>query len=448
MKVELHPDAAQRFDERGNKLRALLRKIDRVELRPKEVKFTSERKSVAHIGVGDLQDVAIVREFNSLTGERTRLLFDDGAHAYELGRDGCLELEALVSAILKIPGLFRIVSASWVDDAIRRWLDPKGQDGMSLSKRLVTAIESTVRRYTVWVPISHLQVQTEFEFGGVVFRPITAAFFDRWEAACSPSTAEDAAKFAKRLMELRREAQGLTAVTFEIEAETGKVRQVAAQTAERVTALLRTMCVENLHPRACSYCVPLGRLTAINDYHWFSENPPLFSTNRELLPPLPSVWVIADEHLEVLKECGFHALSDIARSGGFDFEKKLVEALLIYNRANISRDPVDKLIFILVSLESMLLKSETEPIQSSIGERLAFVVGGDADERMAIAQLVRQCYGIRSRYIHHGEAREDVVAMERFMRYAWEFFLRLIAAHKKFSSKEALLDQLDRRKFE
>jgi len=58
---------------------------------------------------------------------------------------------------------------------------------------------------------------------------------------------------------------------------------------------------------------------------------------------------------------------------------------LIYSRNSIATDISDKLLFVLVALESMLLKDSNEPLQKNIGERMAFLVGDSAQSRKVIA---------------------------------------------------------------
>lgn len=449
MTIHLHPDAAQRFNERAAALRARLRPIDRADLLSKAGLFASESVPAATLTEKDISKISFVGEYNQVTGERTRILFDDGHRAYELDRAGCDELASLLAAILKAPEISRRVSRARLDQEVREWLDPEHNDQRSLSERLVAEIDPAIERRSAWVPIAFLRVQSELPFGEVVFRPITAAVMDAWEAACVEKNPADAETLATYFRKLRQKFQGLAAATLDTEAEPERAIEIAAEAAVYATALLRTFCVENLDPRACSYCVPHGRLAAVGNHVWLASGPSTFTRHEWGLPPPPNTWAIADAHRPELDRIGLSALASFADSNNAsEFERKLIEALLIYNRANVSRDPVDKLIYVLVALESILLRNQSEPIQAAVGDRLAFVAGKDADERMRVAALVRECYGIRSRYVHHGQSREELEPIKNLFIYAWYFFTRLIRSHRQFASKDALLESLERRKFE
>lgn len=145
---------------------------------------------------------------------------------------------------------------------------------------------------------------------------------------------------------------------------------------------------------------------------------------------------------------GLQELCDICSSEVLsDFQEKLIASLLIYNRGNVTRNAVEKLVYVLVALETMLLRDQREPIQANVGERLAFIVGKDAAERQKVAALTKSCYNTRSRFIHHGQSLESLSQIEDFLRYSWVFFTRLIRKHLQYASKTALLDDLERRKF-
>ena len=57
--------------------------------------------------------------------------------------------------------------------------------------------------------------------------------------------------------------------------------------------------------------------------------------------------------------------------------------------------------------ESILLLTESEAITQNIGERLAFLVGSDADSRLRVKKVVAEAYAVRSSFVHHGERVED-----------------------------------------
>jgi len=447
VKLKLHPSAAQRINERGAALRNSLTRIDRERLRLPHERFPIDTLPRANITSDQILQIWSVDVVDPLSGRRVQCLFDDGKHAFMLDEHGCDVLSALSQAVAKERTFGQYVGRERVDEEIKRWLDPSNQTPLSLSQWLLSEIDQTIKLYSVWVPVANLYIESEFAFGDVTFRPITKAFMDQWADTLQWDSLEDKQDAERRFTELRESCQGLAAATLDIEAEPTRVRERATETADRAVALLRTFCPENHHPAACSYCVPLGRLTSTNEHVWLVDVPNYIRCERAE-PPFPNPWELSDQERLGLNQFGFAELAGLAQSrAGTEFDRKLVEALLIYNRANVSRDPVDKLIYILVSLESLLLKSTSEPVQTAICDRMPFVVGKDADERRQIAALVRQCYKVRSRYIHHGRSDESLGELERFLMYAWVFFSRLIRTHRAYRTKDELLEQLDRRKY-
>jgi hypothetical protein len=102
--------------------------------------------------------------------------------------------------------------------------------------------------------------------------------------------------------------------------------------------------------------------------------------------------------------------------------------------------------FVLVSLESILLKDPNEPISKNIGERIAFLIGNSVEERRAVVQNVDAAYRIRSKFIHHGESAEESDVVEQFCAYAWQCFHALLHQVDTFLTKAALIEALENRK--
>lgn len=75
----------------------------------------------------------------------------------------------------------------------------------------------------------------------------------------------------------------------------------------------------------------------------------------------------------------------------------------------------------LTVLESLLLKDGNEPIQKSLGERMAVLVGRTVDERLAVIKNVTDTYRLRSQFIHHGQSIgiDDMQTLQTFMVNTW-----------------------------
>ena len=127
-----------------------------------------------------------------------------------------------------------------------------------------------------------------------------------------------------------------------------------------------------------------------------------------------------------------------------EYKNKLQSAIMIYSKSIISHEIYDKILYILVAIETMLLKTDTEPIQQNIGQRLSFLVGNNLAERKKVIKTIKDIYSIRSKYIHHGVIDfEDDELMRNFMNYAWIGFSRMIDNMDKFSTRMEFVEHLD-----
>lgn len=132
------------------------------------------------------------------------------------------------------------------------------------------------------------------------------------------------------------------------------------------------------------------------------------------------------------------------RSHATDFRRQLYDALLLYSRNSTAPETSDKLVFVLVSLESMLLRDSTEPITKNIGERVAFLIGTSIEERKRVIQNVDDAYGIRSKFISHGNSVEDSELIEQFFAHAWQCFYAMLGHIGSVDTKAALIEALER----
>ena len=65
---------------------------------------------------------------------------------------------------------------------------------------------------------------------------------------------------------------------------------------------------------------------------------------------------------------------------------------------------------------------------------------------MDIVKNVRELYGIRSAFVHHGQTIRHVSIVDQFLGYAWTTFSRLLDLSVVYKTKAALIGALEDRK--
>jgi len=119
-----------------------------------------------------------------------------------------------------------------------------------------------------------------------------------------------------------------------------------------------------VHPRLNSYITLLGK-EHIESYIYFTVNDTkLLSMAEGLIDNSGIASKLSNETIAWIKANGLDQLSEIlARGPKTKFEEQVLESIFIYSRCPLARDVSDKLIYILVAIESVLLKDENEAVK-------------------------------------------------------------------------------------
>ncbi len=166
---------------------------------------------------------------------------------------------------------------------------------------------------------------------------------------------------------------------------------------------------------------------------------------RGLTESLPRPWNVT-ENIKLMPNV-LAGLHDLAKNNsGTELRKSLFESLLIYSRNNLTTDLSEKLLFVLVALEALLLRDGSEAIQGNLAERLAFLAGPTLQDRKAIVASTRKIYKLRSNFVHHGKSIEDVDTLEHFLQYAWNALASVLANVDRFPTRQDLVLSLDDRR--
>jgi len=347
-------------------------------------------------------------------------------------------------------GLRDTISLETILSLLTEWLrkTATGETKETASDFVLSKAQGEVGEYTIVMPLYHVLIQEPFELGKVTIRTLSREDIDRWIGRQIKHDPEHAEAITQAGEKWRTKHQGVAAAWITLTAEPKRAYEVARREAEDGLAMLQVFSIGTIVPGARCYWTLFGS-ERVEQYAYFA-----LDTN-EVKPLLGgsgyyrfrnSTASISSVLLAELKRRGLDIASGLLRmSKRNDFQEKLLEALLIYSRSAIQEEMSEKLLYILVALESFLIRDETEPIQQNLSERIAFTIGRNVVERQAIVKAVRKAYGLRSRFMHHGEEIDDVKAMEEFMAYAYSFFETALHIDS-VPTRKGFLDALEARK--
>jgi len=148
-----------------------------------------------------------------------------------------------------------------------------------------------------------------------------------------------------------------------------------------------------------------------------------------------------------LRQSGLDALSSLYADPRTALHRRILGAVRLFSRVSLATELTDKLVLLFASLESLFLKSATEPIQQNLGDRLAWMVGKDPTERRDIVATTKQVYQLRSRFVHHAQEIDDMRVIERFMLYAWRGLHGMLQNRDTCADLEKLLTKIDDKKY-
>ena len=449
--LRLHENAARNFNEKAEVL------LTRLEPLPQqgdafEPHFRPDIMPSGQITEDDIVGSIRRETVDPITWSVVKVAFETPTGIVCLAEEACKELDHMAEGLQRTGAFRSSLSLKFVRDSILTWLEQRvwHKTAVLLSTFLEERAAEVVDDYEVWIPIAYLYIQDELSLGSVRFRPISREVFDGWSARWLQSVPEqNREQIEMGIQRDRTKVQGLAAATMTIRAEPAYAVSKALEQAEESVALLRILHPANTSPLCVCYYRPLGYENVESFYAFLGSDVSGMRKEAQMRPPFPDRWELSADQLAQMRTDldSMHKLLSTAQSERSSFQNDLLEAALIYSKNNLTKEPVEKLVFILVALESMLLKDDTESIQQNISERMAFLLGNSAVERRSIVTLVKACYGLRSRFLHHGQSMSDLENFQKFMMHSWVLFLRLLRSHEEFTSKDEMLERIEERKF-
>lgn len=447
--LRLHPDAARNFDEKAERLLFLVaavpvatqqRKGFQPDIQP--IVELDEKNIIGEIKVG----------FVDYRGRDCGKTFEHDGKALGLLGQGFKDLETLAAHVQRTGEVYPYVSVRCLVESGFQWVEKRyrRETDESFTGFVLRECAKLIKDLEIWLPISRVYLQADLVVGRVTFKTLTRQMLDAWmEQTTKNLTAEQGAGVNESFRRTRSRLQGCAAATIALTAEPVRGQEIASQEAEQSIAALRFFHEANLSPYFRSYCAVSGTESASHTTAVWVQSGRIERWADDATSTPGSAWVLSGHSIRAYQQAGLSSLSQLLlKDKRSTFQSELLDAILIYSRNSLFDDPANRLIYILAAVESILLRSDTEPIQKSIGERLAFIVGPTARERILIRDNVTQVYGFRSKFLHHGRPLAEMDALEVFMKHVWMGFVELINRMDDFGTKADLIEALERRKME
>jgi hypothetical protein len=287
-----------------------------------------------------------------------------------------------------------------------------------------------------------LEIEHPFSIAQVLFSYFTADDIEWMVRQCI-----DIPKEAETLMREKysRKLQGRVYAESRWIAEPIRARELAEFHTERALEVLRFYHPSALEVRAPCWLGVLGRVSpgqtttlyradVMKDLSIVTESTVAVGVRR---------FGITVALLEQMGKAGLGLVAKmIANRDRTELEEAVLNAVAIFSWGLGSNSARDRLLHALFSVESLLLASDSEPITSNIGYRMAFLIRSDAPARKALIADISKAYRLRGKFVHHGIDPTDIELMNRAIRACWLTVIEAIVRTSRFRTRKDLIDGL------
>jgi hypothetical protein len=468
MSFNIHPSAIQNFNKKAQELISLIKEF--IENSTKKNSFPTDLYISANLTKDDIIGEVVESTINN-NGETIEKFFRIKNKIYGLREEDYKELKKVSERIQLLPAFTKSISLSYIEEKLFEWVKSaflSKDSNILFMEYFQNEAKVIIQSFSLWIPIANLGVENPFSIGKSEIIPLSKAKLDDWEATylanLNPDSLADLdVKYLENLNfeqikknladtfhSIRKDYQGLACVVTTIEAEQKYAHDYALEQAQKITSILSILSGAVSVPNDKSFSQIKGSENISQAALFFEINNKITNISQGIIEKnSPRTFMINGEILQEMNTMGLGKISYLLALEPEElrpFEKQVLTFLLLYSKASFTDEPIEKLVYILSALESILLRPDNEPIQQNLGERLAFFISDKLDERKAIVKNLRSVYGFRSKYIHHGSSSSELETIQEFLFFVFRFFIMLINNFHVFSQKEDFLNYIDDKK--
>jgi len=448
MTLNLHPEALNSFNNNAENLLSNFIAIDLRSIPMKKPSFEPDHYISSTIIENEIADdlISIISTENMIGIEDGRF-FNHNGKRIGLSGEYYQKLLKISENMQRTKQLSPFISVSFLKDMIFNWMKEKylRETSISMTDYVLNKCEQELKDLEIWIPIAETYIQSDLQIGNVIIKTISREVLDQWADRLDEKDGEMGGNKKGFMMKYQKKLQGLSAATMKLKAEPKRAFEIAFEESEKALSILRIFSPAIINPGLNSYTTLLGK-EHLESYTCFildNENQ-LSSTTEGFVDRSGISLALGSDDISMIKTLGLDVLSNILVEGPkTNFQEQVLDSIYLYSKSPLAKEATDKLIYILVAIESILLKNENEPIQHNISRRIAYLIGNKAEQRKDIIENIIKIYKLRSSFIHHGERIEDLETLSIFMGNMWMFYLILIKKINDFKDKQELIDKIE-----
>lgn len=443
--IQVHESAKNNFNLRAD---ALVRKLELYE-QDECVSKPYNDDLIAHEitkqdVIGEI-DINLVNGF----GENQGIIILHQGINYCLINENYSELLKLVNSIGRQKDINSVASSDFLIAAFKKWIVIKllsEDNSIDFIDFAIQDIENSCKEFEFWIPIPSVHSSKSLKLGFVVFKNVNSEVFNNWfNIGPVLETEEDTNSLEYKL---RHKFQGYLAGNIKIKAEPIRAKELAYQYFMDSLSILRVFSPSNFAHQITCLADEYGGDRNRKHVYFCTD---LCNNNTVFTDRIidnATHWDIGYEMVQII-ESYLPVLNEMLTNEKLsDLQDKVLNSLFIYSRSSLRHDLSDKILYILVALESLLLKNDNEPIQQNVGERIAFVMAQSVQERLNIVKTFKYIYSYRSSFVHHGNTDSyNPEMISEFLLTSWLFMLKAIEFTKLYESKDDFITYIETLKF-
>ena len=454
MKIRLNQKAEKYFNEKVVDFLYDL-KPDKAKMQKTKIVESSAANAFVteHFTEKDILEFTSMGYVDNLTGRQVSRYFIADNGSIGLDQKSYANFDKFIEGLYRKKEINSLLSQSYLADCVFKWFEEKYKGKLSDETNLMNFIkekgEESIKSFKISLPISFLSIEKPFKVEKVLFDYFTKDFCDRYIGNAKSKRKKhgkiDENGFSLFETRFRKKYQGTVFASIIVEAEQQRAIEIAKFQIDKALTVLRFFSPSTFLPEIPSYFDIMGK-TDIPKSHVFS-----FVNQNDIPLVQESIderrmhrWSISSHEFSEVNKMGLGLAANlIFKEDPSEFEESVLNSIYLFGRALTSKEFQDKIVYALVSVETLLLQNQSEPIQSNVGLRLAFLTESKPLKRKNIKEIINKAYKFRSSYIHHGKVSKDWELLETIQHTIWTAIRNALVSADRFKTRKEFFDYIE-----